>query len=66
MLLDFNKEYRYVLAMDFISYYTRNRISIAACNLYCEPIFTDNIELPCDYSAAVIFNYVPEKNVRVS
>ncbi len=65
MLVDFNKDFKYVLALDFISYITRNKISVAVCNLYCEPIFTDNIELPCDYSAAVIFSYVPEALNRI-
>ena len=59
MLLDFNKEYRYVLAMDFISYYTRNRISIAACNLYCEPVFIETVTLPENYSGETLRTFVP-------
>lgn len=60
MLVDFNKDFKYVLALDFISYITRNKISVAVCNLYCEPIFIDNIELPYSFSAGIIKNYVPE------
>ena len=59
MLLDFNKEYRYVLAMDFISYYLRNRISVAACNLYCEPVFIESITLPENYSGEILRSFVP-------
>ncbi|MEG0570286.1 MAG: winged helix-turn-helix transcriptional regulator [Oscillospiraceae bacterium] len=59
MLLDFNKEYKYVLALDFISYYTRNIVSFAICNLYCEPIFIEQIALNNNYSRKEVENDVP-------
>lgn len=60
MLVDFNKDFQYVLALDFISYYIRNKISVAICNLYCEPIFIETITLPENYSGQILRDYVPQ------
>ena len=61
MLVDFNKNVRYVLVLDFISYITRGRIPVAVCNLYCEPIFIDFISLPPDFSGVWIDSEVPRQ-----
>lgn len=60
MLVDFNKDYEYVLALDFISYYIRNKISVAVCNLYCEPVFIETIALPENYSGEIVRDFVPK------
>lgn len=50
MLVDFNKNYEYILALDFISYISKNIVTVAVCNLYCEIIFTDSIDLGENFS----------------
>lgn len=59
MLVDFNKEFSYVLALDFISYITHMKISVAVCNLYCEPVFIDTIPLPYPSTGDYVTNTVP-------
>lgn len=58
ILVDFDRNYKYVLVLDFISYISLNKISVAICNLFCETIFIDTIELPKGYSSKNIINDV--------
>lgn len=60
MLVDFNKDFQYVLALDFISYYMRNKISVAVCNLFCEPVFIETVMLPENYSGEILRKFVPK------
>lgn len=61
MLVDFNKNCNYVLALDFISYIAHLKISVAVCNLYCEPVFIDTIHLPMHFSGEYVRQEVPRK-----
>ncbi len=65
MLVDFNKDFEYILALDFISYITKNIVLVAVCNLYCDPIFTDSIDLGEDFSAHSITNTLPETLLKI-
>ncbi len=60
MLVDFDKDFRFVLALDFISYIAINKVSVAVCNLYCDPIFIDTINLPPDFDANFIKKNLPK------
>lgn len=51
MLVDFNKDFEYILALDFISYISKNIVTVAVCNLYCEILFTDSIDLGDNFSS---------------
>ena len=59
ILVDFDKNYKYVLALDFISYISFNKVAVAVCNLYCESIFVDAIELPKDFNAQTVKSNSP-------
>ena len=61
MLLDFNREVRYVLALDFISYIVRGRVSAAVCDLSCRPVFTGFIDLPEHFGADTVQRVVPQR-----
>lgn len=61
MLVDFNRDYQYVLALDFISFYTKNMVSLALCNLYCETIFQEIIDLGEDFSKETMYNVFPKQ-----
>lgn len=65
MLVDFNKTFRYVLALDFISYYAQNRISVAVCDLFCNPIFIDTITLSPKFSAHMVKHDVPSALMKL-
>lgn len=65
MLVDFNNEYRYVLAMDFISFYSENKILISVCNLDCEPVFMEKVMLPANFSAMNVKHDVPKALFRL-
>lgn len=65
MLVDFNKTYRYVLALDFISFYAQNRISVSVCDLFCNPVFIDTIDLPPKFDANVIKHDVPKALLKL-
>ncbi|MEG0692954.1 MAG: ROK family protein, partial [Oscillospiraceae bacterium] len=60
MLVDFDKDFRYVLALDFISYIAVNKISVAVCNLYCDPIFIDTINFPPDFDSNFVKKSLPK------
>lgn len=60
MLVDFDKDFRYVLALDFISYIAVNKISIAVCNLYCDPIFIDTVNFPSNFDADFVSKALPK------
>lgn len=61
MLIDFNKNYQYVLVLDFISYISKNIVTIAVCNLYCEILFSDTIDLGEDFSAKTVLSEFPKQ-----
>ena len=61
MLLDFNKDYSYVLVLDFISYIKRGSIVCAVSNLYCETIFSEKITVPWESVSQTIRNDLPNK-----
>lgn len=61
MLIDFNKDYKYILALDFTSFRARNVVLVSACNLFCEVIFTEEVFLGKQYNAAAVEVYMPNK-----
>lgn len=61
MLIDFNKDVRYVLAIDLISYIMHCQISVAVCNLFCEPIFIESIRVPFIFGSDTIMIDLPRK-----
>lgn len=65
MLVDFDKNFKYVLALDFISYIAFNKISVAVCNLYCEPIFIDTISFPPNFDASFVKNSIPSYIIQL-
>ncbi|MEG2429056.1 MAG: ROK family protein, partial [Oscillospiraceae bacterium] len=60
MLYDVNYDIKYVMALDFISYITKNIVAIAVCNLAFEIIFTDTIKLYENYSADYLMEELPD------
>lgn len=60
MLVDFNKNVQYILALDFISYITKNIVTVSVCNLYCEPLFTDTIDLGENFSSFTVTKRFPK------
>lgn len=65
MLVDFNSTFRYVLALDFISYYAQNRISVAVCDLFCNPVFIDTIDMPPKFDSNVVKHDVPKALLKL-
>ena len=65
MLVDFDKNFRFVLALDFISYIALNKISVAVCNLFCEPIFIDTINFPSDFDSNFVINTLPQSIMQL-
>ncbi|WMJ22279.1 ROK family transcriptional regulator [Paludicola sp. MB14-C6] len=61
MLIDFNRNFQYVLAFDFISFYTKNIVSVALCNLYCEIIFNEMVHLGEDFSKETMYEQFPKE-----
>lgn len=59
MLYDMNYDIKYVVALDFISYITKNIVSVAVCNLAFEIIFTETIKLDENYSADYLTQELP-------
>lgn len=65
MLVDFNRNYRYILALDFISEYSSNKVIAAICNLYCEPVYIEEITLPDKFSAIDVKHDIPKALFRL-
>lgn len=59
MLVNFNKDFQYVLALDYISYRTRNIVLVSVCNLFCETIFSEQLNLGKNYSAEIMNEVMP-------
>lgn len=64
-LVGFNKDYKYVLALDFLSFRTRNSVLVSVCNLMCEPIFTEQLQLGPNYSGAVMEEVMPARILQM-
>lgn len=60
LLIGFNKKYRFVLALDFISFLKREKIQVAVCNLFCEPLFVESVPAPFPLKADYIKNEIPD------
>jgi len=61
MLVDFNKHYKFILALDFISYYTQNKTNVALCNLYSEVVFNETIDLGENFTKATMMEFFPKE-----
>lgn len=61
ILVDFNKDFKYILALDVTSYRTRNVVLVSACNLFCEIIFTEEIDLGEHYGAEAVEVHMPRQ-----
>lgn len=60
LMIGFNKKYRYVLALDFISFLKREKIQVAVCNLFCEKVFVESIPAPMFFSADYVREEIPK------
>lgn len=50
MLVDFNKNFQYILVIDFISFISRGKVPVAVCNLFCEPQFVETLSLTATFT----------------
>lgn len=65
MLVDFNKNYKYVLVLDFISFRTRNIVMVSVCNLANEIIFVEQLNLGANYSSPIINEVMPSRLLQL-
>lgn len=65
MMIGFNKDIKYVLALDFISYITKNIVSVSVCNLHSEAIFVESIDLKENFSGRTITYDMPRELFKI-